>query len=137
MHYIWKGWRLALHECLPSFMLALTEVYLGTLRWPERVQVRPPANPQVLAQVDSCDAIVYGIGSLFTSICPTLVLQVGCLPMASASACNLAYWQCMLCLLSAASTGRWPELVTVVCVLSQPSFCHSKLMRCRCYPCQA
>ena len=40
------------------------------------MQVKPGANPAVLARIETCSAIVYGIGSLFTSICPTLVLQV-------------------------------------------------------------
>ena len=46
----------------------------GTMREHE---VFPPPNPRLLAQVDSADAIVYGMGSLYTSICPSLVLTVG------------------------------------------------------------
>ena len=38
-------------------------------------EVFPPPNPRLLAQVDAADAIVYGMGSLYTSICPSLVLQ--------------------------------------------------------------
>ena len=45
----------------------------GTMREHE---VFPPPNPRLLAQVDSADAIVYGMGSLYTSICPSLVLKV-------------------------------------------------------------
>ena len=39
-------------------------------------EVFPPPNPRLLAQVESADAIVYGMGSLYTSICPSLVLKV-------------------------------------------------------------
>ena len=46
----------------------------GTVREHE---VFPPPNPRLLAQVESADAIVYGMGSLYTSICPSLVLKVG------------------------------------------------------------
>lgn len=35
----------------------------------------PQANPRVLAEVDRADAIIFGIGSLYTSICPTLCLD--------------------------------------------------------------
>ena len=45
----------------------------GTMREHE---VFPPPNPRLLAQMDSADAIVYGMGSLYTSICPSLVLKV-------------------------------------------------------------
>ena len=45
----------------------------GTMREHE---VFPPPNPRLLAQVDSADAVVYGMGSLYTSICPSLVLKV-------------------------------------------------------------
>jgi hypothetical protein len=37
--------------------------------------VFPQANPRVLAEVDRADAIIFGIGSLYTSICPTLCLD--------------------------------------------------------------
>jgi len=36
-------------------------------------QVFPPVNPTVLEQLRSVDCIVYAMGSLFTSICPSLV----------------------------------------------------------------
>ncbi|CAI5987404.1 unnamed protein product [Closterium sp. NIES-64] len=36
-------------------------------------EVFPRVNPRVLEQIASVDAIIYGIGSLFTSICPSLV----------------------------------------------------------------
>lgn len=34
------------------------------------------ANASVLTQLESADAIVYGMGSLYTSICPSLILEV-------------------------------------------------------------
>uniref|UniRef100_A0A1J3FJL6 Gluconeogenesis factor n=1 Tax=Noccaea caerulescens TaxID=107243 RepID=A0A1J3FJL6_NOCCA len=37
-------------------------------------EVFPPVNPSVLEQLTSMDCIVYAMGSLFTSICPSLVL---------------------------------------------------------------
>ncbi|XP_018434128.1 uncharacterized protein YNL011C isoform X2 [Raphanus sativus] len=37
-------------------------------------EVFPPVNPTVLDQLRSVDCIVYAMGSLFTSICPSLVL---------------------------------------------------------------
>ena len=41
-------------------------------------EVWPEVNPRVLDTIDAADAVIYGIGSLFTSICPSVVLQVGC-----------------------------------------------------------
>ena len=38
------------------------------------LQVFPAVNPTVLEQLQQVDAVVYGIGSLYTSICPSLVL---------------------------------------------------------------
>ncbi|CAL8469527.1 g9068 [Coccomyxa elongata] len=43
----------------------------GTMREHE---VFPPPNPRLLQAVDAADAIVYGMGSLYTSICPSLIL---------------------------------------------------------------
>ena len=39
-------------------------------------EVHPVPNPVVLEELETCDAIVYGMGSLYTSICPSLVLEV-------------------------------------------------------------
>ena len=36
----------------------------------------PAPNPAVLAEIAGADAVVYAMGSLYTSICPSLVLQV-------------------------------------------------------------
>ena len=41
----------------------------------ENKELLPP-NPSVIAQIQSADAIVFGIGSLYTSICPSLILEV-------------------------------------------------------------
>ncbi|CAI5458024.1 unnamed protein product [Closterium sp. Yama58-4] len=38
-------------------------------------EVFPRVNPRVLEHIASVDAIIYGIGSLFTSICPSLILR--------------------------------------------------------------
>ncbi|GIL81337.1 hypothetical protein Vretimale_1109 [Volvox reticuliferus] len=38
-------------------------------------EVFPSANPRVLQDINRCDAIIYGMGSLYTSICPTLCLE--------------------------------------------------------------
>lgn len=39
-------------------------------------EVYPNPNPALLAELESCDAVLYGMGSLYTSICPSLILQV-------------------------------------------------------------
>lgn len=36
-------------------------------------QVFPAVNPTVVEQLSLVDAVVYGMGSLYTSICPSLV----------------------------------------------------------------
>lgn len=38
-------------------------------------EVFPVVNERVLTRLQACDAIIYGIGSLYTSICPGLILQ--------------------------------------------------------------
>lgn len=38
-------------------------------------EIRPPANPRVLESLRDAQAIIYSIGSLFTSIIPTLILR--------------------------------------------------------------
>jgi 2-phospho-L-lactate transferase/gluconeogenesis factor (CofD/UPF0052 family) len=42
-------------------------------------EVFPVVNSTVLEQLIQVDAVVYGIGSLYTSICPSLVLYAGSL----------------------------------------------------------
>ncbi|KAL0021300.1 hypothetical protein WJX77_000853 [Trebouxia sp. C0004] len=38
-------------------------------------EVFPDPNPALLADLEACDAVLYGMGSLYTSICPSLILQ--------------------------------------------------------------
>ena len=38
-------------------------------------EVYPPVHPAVLNKIANTDGIIYGMGSLYTSICPNLVLQ--------------------------------------------------------------
>lgn len=38
-------------------------------------EIRPPANPAVLAALNSAQAIIYSIGSLYTSLVPSLILK--------------------------------------------------------------
>ena len=38
-------------------------------------EVYPPPNPRILSEIAAADAIVYGIGSLYTSVCPSLILE--------------------------------------------------------------
>lgn len=38
-------------------------------------EVYPSPNRRVVTELGRCDAIVYGMGSLYTSICPSLILQ--------------------------------------------------------------
>lgn len=53
----------------------------GGARGRQEHEVFPLANPAVAAEVAAADGVVYAMGSLFTSICPPLVLTgVGCAP---------------------------------------------------------
>lgn len=38
-------------------------------------EIRPPANPKVLSAIEQAEAIIYSIGSLYTSLTPCLVLR--------------------------------------------------------------
>lgn len=38
-------------------------------------EIRPPANPKVLSAIRQAEAIIYSIGSLYTSLAPCLVLR--------------------------------------------------------------
>lgn len=38
-------------------------------------EVLPPANPHILQDILKADAVIYGMGSLYTSICPGLILD--------------------------------------------------------------
>ena len=44
-------------------------------------EVFPDPNPALLAELEACDAVLYGMGSLYTSICPSLILQVSSLSL--------------------------------------------------------
>jgi len=48
-------------------------LYLSTEETDELHEVFPRVNPMVLGRVATADAIVYGVGSLWSSICPSLV----------------------------------------------------------------
>lgn len=48
--------------------------YLANDEGNEEHEVLPAANPRVVSELGRCDAVVYGMGSLYTSICPTLCL---------------------------------------------------------------
>jgi hypothetical protein len=50
-------------------------LYLGSLKTSEMEEILP-ANPSVLTQLEIADAVIYGIGSLYTSICPSLIVVV-------------------------------------------------------------
>lgn len=38
-------------------------------------EIRPPANPKVVASLEMAEAVIYSIGSLYTSLAPCLVLR--------------------------------------------------------------
>ncbi|KAF2468836.1 UPF0052-domain-containing protein [Lindgomyces ingoldianus] len=38
-------------------------------------EIRPPANPRVIDALDSAQAVIYSIGSLYTSIVPSVILK--------------------------------------------------------------
>jgi 2-phospho-L-lactate transferase/gluconeogenesis factor (CofD/UPF0052 family) len=38
-------------------------------------EVAPAPNPRVLTELERADAIIYGMGSLYTSIAPSLILK--------------------------------------------------------------
>jgi hypothetical protein len=38
-------------------------------------EIRPPANPKVVAALEAAEAVIYSIGSLYTSLAPCLVLR--------------------------------------------------------------
>eukprot|EP00798_Chlamydomonas_sp_ICE-L_P029140 gene29140-32358_t len=49
--------------------------YLSSEGSGQEHEVFPKANPRAMSEIDSSDAIIYGMGSLYTSICPTLCLD--------------------------------------------------------------
>ncbi len=50
--------------------------YLSSDGTGQEHEVFPQANRRVLSEIAEADAILYGIGSLYTSICPSLILAV-------------------------------------------------------------
>jgi hypothetical protein len=38
-------------------------------------EVAPSPNPRLLSEIRSADAVIYGMGSLYTSLCPSLILR--------------------------------------------------------------
>ena len=38
-------------------------------------EVAPAPNPRVISEIRRADAVIYGMGSLYTSVCPSLVLR--------------------------------------------------------------
>ncbi|KAK9811414.1 hypothetical protein WJX72_003619 [[Myrmecia] bisecta] len=48
--------------------------YLSSEGTNQEHEVFPPPNPPVLTHLEHADAIIYGMGSLYTSICPSLIL---------------------------------------------------------------
>lgn len=68
-----------LSQPLPSPVVRI--FYMSSEGTQREHEVQPDPNPKMLEAIHAADAIVYGMGSLFTSICPALVLQVS--PLAS------------------------------------------------------
>ncbi|CAG9463252.1 unnamed protein product [Pedinophyceae sp. YPF-701] len=50
-------------------------LYLSSEGTDREHEVFPKANPRVLQRIKEADAIIYGMGSLHTSICPSLILR--------------------------------------------------------------
>jgi len=69
-------------------------------------QVFPPVNPRILEQLRAVDAIVYGAGILYTSICPSLVSHrdylLACFIPLRGVRINILPWDCF-----AAASGHW------------------------------
>ena len=49
--------------------------YLSTEDPTSLAPVYPKVNPTILRKVAECDGVVYGMGSLYTSIVPSLILE--------------------------------------------------------------
>ena len=58
---------------LPSAIRRI--LYLSQEGNQQEHEVFPPVNPRVLGSISRADAVVFGIGSLYTSICPCLALE--------------------------------------------------------------
>ena len=65
------------HEQGPPLQAPIERIfYLSREGRDSEHEVHPVPNPVVLEELETCDAMVYGMGSLYTSICPSLVLEV-------------------------------------------------------------
>ncbi|MGQ3164923.1 MAG: 2-phospho-L-lactate transferase CofD family protein, partial [Agrobacterium sp.] len=49
--------------------------YLSSEGTGQQHEVLPSAHPTALAEVQKADAVIYGMGSLYTSICPIVCLS--------------------------------------------------------------
>jgi len=68
--------RVEKHGRGPPLAAPITRVlYLSSEGTAAEHEVWPPPNPALLAQLDAAAAVVYGMGSLYTSICPSLALE--------------------------------------------------------------
>lgn len=64
------------HDGQPPLPAPIRRVfYLSSEGSGQEHEVLPPANPRALAELERCDALVYGCGSLYTSICPCVTLD--------------------------------------------------------------
>ena len=61
----------------PHLEAPVQRVFYMTHEGRQDQEVYPQPNPALLAELETCDAVLYGMGSLYTSICPSLILQVG------------------------------------------------------------
>ncbi|KAI8477038.1 MAG: UPF0052-domain-containing protein [Monoraphidium minutum] len=61
------------HPPLPSPIRRV--FYLSQEGSGQEHEVYPPPNPRILSEIQGADAVVYGIGSLYTSVCPSLILD--------------------------------------------------------------
>lgn len=60
----------------PHLAAPVQRVFYMTNEGRQDQEVYPQPNPSLLAELETCDAVLYGMGSLYTSICPSLILQV-------------------------------------------------------------
>ena len=60
------------YDLMPSPILRV--FYLSSQGSGQEHEVTPQVNPMVSQEVEKADAIVYGMGSLYTSICPSMCL---------------------------------------------------------------
>ena len=61
-------------------------------------EVAPAPNPRVLAELERADAVIYGMGSLYTSIAPSLVLKGVGECIAAAAVPKVGLWESGWCM---------------------------------------